>query len=153
MSIDAEITRINEGIMKIHLALYKFNNHLSGILIGINEKLSDFDKKVDNAVERVNRVKKLVDDIFEHFPNDVIYYSVILMMVFILDLFCLYLIYYIYKWIVEREVHFDKEIRWYKRKVYSLIDNERWDQYLYMTESWKGVLSDPYYIEHSRISE
>ncbi|EYC05012.1 hypothetical protein Y032_0084g1728 [Ancylostoma ceylanicum] len=46
MSIDAEITRINEGIAKVHTALYKFNNQLDGILKNINGKLNDFDAGV-----------------------------------------------------------------------------------------------------------
>ncbi|KAK5976193.1 hypothetical protein GCK32_012262 [Trichostrongylus colubriformis] len=42
-----------------------------------------------------------------------------------LNLSCLYMIYYIYQWIVERDLRFDKELRKYRKKVYRHLDEKR----------------------------
>ncbi|XGW03067.1 hypothetical protein V3C99_014793 [Haemonchus contortus] len=125
MSIDAEITKINEGIAKVHVALFKFNNQLDGILQSLNNKLGDFDDGVDNAVGKVNGVGLDIINIFKHFPGEALYYSLLITILVILNLLCLYMVYYIYKWIVERELRFDKELRKYRKKVYRLIDENR----------------------------
>ncbi|KAL6741949.1 hypothetical protein Aduo_015154 [Ancylostoma duodenale] len=104
MSIDAEITRINEGIAKVHAALYKFNNQLDGILKNINGKLNDFDAG---------------------FPGEAVYYTILVILILILNMLCVYMIYYIYKWIIESEVRFDKELRRYRKKVYQILDEDR----------------------------
>ncbi|KIH57983.1 hypothetical protein ANCDUO_11820 [Ancylostoma duodenale] len=146
MSIDAEITRINEGIAKVHAALYKFNNQLDGILKNINGKLNDFDagvsdlshlfvylfvftflhKIVDNAVGKVNGVGQDITNIFKYFPGEPVYYTILVILIFILNLLCVYMVYYIYKWIIESEVRFDKELRRYRKKVYQILDEDRY---------------------------
>ncbi|ETN68776.1 hypothetical protein RB195_014705 [Necator americanus] len=125
MSIDAEITRINEGIAKVHLALYKFDNQLDSILTNINGKLNDFDAGVNNAVGKVNGVGRDITNIFQHFPNESVYYVVLVLLIFTLNILCMYMIYYIYKWIVEREVRFDREVRRYRKKIYQILDATR----------------------------
>ncbi|WKY11372.1 hypothetical protein Q1695_003159 [Nippostrongylus brasiliensis] len=111
MSIDGEITKINEGIEKVHVALYKFNSQLDTILQNLNAKLTGFDNGVDNVVGKVNGIGNDVINIFKHFPNEAIYYTILVMLLVVLNLCCLYMIYYIYQWIVEREIRFDKEVR------------------------------------------
>ncbi|RCN32594.1 hypothetical protein ANCCAN_21594 [Ancylostoma caninum] len=125
MSIDAEITRINEGIAKVHAALYKFNNQLDGILKNIDGKLNDFDAGVDNAVGKVNGVGQDITNIFKYFPGEAVYYTILVILILILNLLCVYMIYYIYKWIIESEIRFDKELRRYRKKVYRILDEER----------------------------
>ncbi|VDL74376.1 unnamed protein product [Nippostrongylus brasiliensis] len=102
MSIDGEITKINEGIEKVHVALYKFNSQLDTILQNLNVKLTGFDNG---------------------FPNEAIYYTILVMLLVVLNLCCLYMIYYIYQWIVEREIRFDKEVRRYRKKVYRMVED------------------------------
>ncbi|VDN23617.1 unnamed protein product [Cylicostephanus goldi] len=83
MSVDAEITKINEGIAQVHLALYKFNNQLDGILQGLNDNLNDFDAGVNNAVGAVNGVSHDVINIFTYVGHftwiliDILFYFII----------------------------------------------------------------------------
>ncbi|WKY11371.1 hypothetical protein Q1695_003159 [Nippostrongylus brasiliensis] len=123
MSIDGEITKINEGIEKVHVALYKFNSQLDTILQNLNAKLTGFDNGVDNVVGKVNGIGNDVINIFKHFPNEAIYYTILVMLLVVLNLCCLYMIYYIYQWIVEREIRFDKEVRRYRKKVYRMVED------------------------------
>ncbi|KAK5972936.1 hypothetical protein GCK32_012364 [Trichostrongylus colubriformis] len=104
MSVDAEITKINEGIAELHRALFKFDNQLDGILQTIDGKLTDFDNG---------------------FPGKAVYYSILVLILMMLNLSCLYMIYYIYQWIVERDLRFDKELRKYRKKVYRHLDEKR----------------------------
>ncbi|CAJ0591566.1 unnamed protein product [Cylicocyclus nassatus] len=121
MSVDAEITKINEGIAQVHLALYKFNNQLDGILQGLNDNLNDFDAEVNNAVGAVNGVSHDVINIFSYFPNEMVYYVILVLLIFALNFLCVYMVYYIYKWVLEKDLRFDKEVRRYRKKVYQII--------------------------------
>ncbi|KAK6030036.1 hypothetical protein OSTOST_03838 [Ostertagia ostertagi] len=137
MSIDAEITKINEGIAKVHLALFKFDNQLNGILQSLNGNLGDFDNGVENAVGKVNGVSQDVINVFTYFPDGAVYYSVLVTLLVLLNISCLYMVYYIYRWIVERDLRLDKELRRYRKKVYRLIDDNR------MTTSLENIETPP----------
>ncbi|KHJ80462.1 hypothetical protein OESDEN_19863, partial [Oesophagostomum dentatum] len=125
MSVDAEITKINEGIAQVHLALYKFNNQLDSILQNLNGKLTDFDNGVNNAVGKVDGVGQDIINIFSYFPNEMVYYSILVILIFGLNFLCVYMIYYIYRWVQERELRFDKEVRRYHKKVYRILNEKR----------------------------
>ncbi|KAK6048976.1 hypothetical protein COOONC_13519 [Cooperia oncophora] len=148
MSVDAEITKINEGIAKVQLALFKLDNQLDGILQNLNGNLGDFDNGVDNAVGKVNGVGQDIINIFNHFPGKAVYYSILVMILVILNLCCLYMIYYIYRWVLERDLRFDKELRRYKKKVYRLIDENK------VTTSLENIETPPpTYDEYVRTAD
>ncbi|KAJ1349361.1 hypothetical protein KIN20_004916 [Parelaphostrongylus tenuis] len=125
MSIDAEITNINKAIASVHFVLYKFSSQLNETLNRLHGILNNFDKEVDNAVGKVNEVGEEVVRATKKFPSDIVYHVIILMFIFVLTLLCLYMIHYIYKWISERKFAYNREVRCYKEKMYTMIDEER----------------------------
>ncbi|PAV76267.1 hypothetical protein WR25_02186 [Diploscapter pachys] len=124
MGVDQEVENIYEAIYNINGSLSTFSLTLGNFIEKMDNILGGFDNKVLGVVDKVNQIGDQTTSFMNHFPSSIAYLLTIFLVVIVLNLLSVWLIYYIYLFINEREIRFDRQVRLYRKQIYRMLPEE-----------------------------
>ncbi|CAI5452169.1 unnamed protein product [Caenorhabditis angaria] len=126
MGIDEEIQNIYYSIYNINITLANLDQGLAKALYTMDNGLDIFDYHVNETVKNVNDIQNNIIAQVDSFPNQWLYLTILLFVILSLLALNAFLIYYIIRYVLNRQQRFDDYRMWYLKNIMrkKMIDSD-----------------------------